>query len=330
MLMRAWPERNPADQAAFAATIQEALGRHDISAVVCRDVKLRRAGRGMKALCPFHSERTPSFYVYDGGANFHCYGCGANGDTIDYIVETRRISFTEALRWLGASDLPVTSPAERAERKKADDAARLQDIADARDFWSRCIRPEGTPAEVYARSRGITMQLPASVRFGNLPPWRDQETMEWADPRPAMVCGVYDRGGEIAGIQRVYLRDGGLAKARMRKPKLTLGRIRGGSMRLGPVQPRVIVCEGPEDGLSLAQEIPGASVWPTLGTGLMPLVDYPDEVREIVVAGQNDDAGRNAAFAAAEALVARGYMVSTMFPASDYKDWNDELCGVRR
>lgn len=323
MLGRASPDR----EAAFRATIADALAAHDISAVVGRDVALRRAGRGMKGLCPLHDERTPSFYVYDGGANFHCYGCGASGDTIDYLMATRRLSFTEALKWLGAADLPVVPMAERERRYREEDAERLRDMADARAFWDQGVDPHGTPAEVYARSRAITMRLPDCVRFGMVPPWRDRDTGEWVAPRPAMLCAIHDRAGEIVGIQRIFLAPDGRGKANMRKPKLTLGRVRGGSMRLGPPQRKVIICEGPEDGLSLAQEIPGAVVWPTLGTGLMGVVEFPDEVREIVVAGQNDRSGREAAEKATETLVARGYLVHAMFPDPRFKDWNAELQG---
>lgn len=332
--MGAWGRvrRTPEQEAAFRASVQAALDLHSISDVVGRDTALKPAGRlAKKGLCVFHKEKTPSFYVYDGGANFHCFGCGANGDTIDYLMRTRNLSFGEAMRWLGASDLPIINEAERIQRKADDQAARAREIADARMFWGQCVDPVGTLGEVYLRqARGITMQLPPSIRYGVIPPWRDRDTDEWVEGRPAVVCAIYDRGGSICGIQRIFLRRDGRDKANMRKPKLTLGRVRGASLRLGPVQRHIITCEGPEDGLSLAGGLPGESVWPALGTGLMPVVEYPEEVCEITVAGQNDDAGREATERAAKALAEQGFKVQIMFPDPNYKDWNDQLRGIRR
>lgn len=238
------------------------------------------------------------------------------------------MTFIEALQWLGGSDLPIIPEAVRAKAAQEDAEARAQAIADAKAFAARCIDPVGTPAEVYARSRGITAALPPSIRFGMLPAWRDRETGEWTKDRPAMVGLCVDGSGDLVAIQRIFLRPDGSGKANMRKPKLTLGRIRGASLRLGPVAPEVIIAEGPEDGLSLMQELPGSSVWVALGTALMPEIEMPPEVRSVVIAGQNDVPGRAAVTRAAEALMLRGLSVKTMFPSPEYRDWNDELRGI--
>jgi hypothetical protein len=77
-----------------------------LSSVIGRDVKLLSAGRNeWKGLCPFHNERTPSFYVLDAKRYFYCFGCSAHGDVFDYVMETRRVSFAEALRMLGSPSL---------------------------------------------------------------------------------------------------------------------------------------------------------------------------------------------------------------------------------
>jgi DNA primase len=328
--MRRGGPRTPADEAAFRAAVEEVRHRHNISDVVSKWAPVKRAGRELVSLCLFHSERTPSMRVNDAHGIFYCFGCGASGDIIELVMMKLGCRFMEALNWLGGANLPHIDPAERILRAERDEATRLREIEDAKRFWSECVSAAGTPAEVYARSRAIVAPLPDSIRFGELPAWRNPESGEWTRPIPAMVCACFDRAGEVVGIQRIFLRDGGRAKARMRKPKLTLGRIRGASLRLGPPQATVIVCEGPEDGLSLAQELPGRSVWPTLGTGLMPAVEYPPEVSEIIIAGQNDKAGVAAAEKAGEALLKQGFAVRTMFPHPDFKDWNDELRGIRR
>lgn len=311
-----------------AREIEDIRLRHALSDIIGGYTKLRRAGRELVGLCPFHPEKSPSFRVNDAKGFYHCFGCGANGDAIKFLRETEGLSFIEALRWLGGSDLPVVSEAVRVKAAQEDAEARRQAIADAKAFAARCVDPAGTPAEVYARARGITAALPPSIRFGMLPAWRDRETGQWSAPRPAMVGLCVNGGGDLVAIQRIFLRPDGGGKAVMRKPKLTLGRIRGASLRLGPVASEVIITEGPEDGLSLMQELPDASVWVALGTALMPEIEMPPEVRSVVIAGQNDAAGHAAVTKAAEALTLRGLSVKTMFPDPQYRDWNDELRGL--
>lgn len=309
--------------------IEEIRLRHALSDVIGRHTKLRRAGREMVGLCPFHSEKSPSFRVNDAKGLYHCFGCGAHGDAIRFLIEIEGFTFLGALQSLAGSDLPIVSESDRVRAAAEDAAARAQAIADAKAFAARCVDPVGTPAEVYARSRGITAPLPASIRFGMLSAWRDRETGEWTQDRPAMVGLCVNGAGELVAMQRIFLRADGSGKASMRKPKLTLGRVRGSALRLGPAASEIVITEGPEDGLSLMQELPGASVWVAMGTALMPEMELPPEVRSAVIAGQNDNAGRAAVAKAAEALTLRGLSVKTMFPAPEFRDWNDELRGIR-
>jgi hypothetical protein len=64
-------------------------------------IKLKKAGRAYKTLCPFHEDKNPSFYVYPDSNRFICYGCGERGDAIDFIMKLKRVSFKEALEYLG-------------------------------------------------------------------------------------------------------------------------------------------------------------------------------------------------------------------------------------
>ena len=322
-------ERYRFDLADLRAAAAEARDLYNLSDLIGRRTKLRPAGREHVGLCPFHSERTPSLHVNDATGLYHCFGCGAGGDAIRFIMASEGVGFTDALRLLGAAGLPPIDPEQRAKAAAEDTAARAEAIAEAAAVWDATFPPAGTPAEVYARSRGITTPLPASIRFGRTPAWRDRETGEVGPDLPAMIGAIVDGAGDLIGVQRIFLSDGGRAKARMKRPKLSLGRVLGGALRLGPVQSEVIVCEGPEDGLTLAQEIPGASVWVTLGTAMMPAVQYPVEVRSIVLAGDNNAAGRAAVEQAALALTDGGYAVRTMYPADGFADFNDMLRGVR-
>jgi DNA primase len=251
----------------------------------------------------------------------------------------------DALRWRGAADLPEVDPAERVRAAEEDAAERAGAIEEASAIWEAARSAAGSPAETYARSRGITMPLPPSIRFAETYAWRDKETGEAGPDLPALIGAVTDGSDQVVAIQRVFLRDGGRAKARMKKPKLSLGRVKGGALKLdrhiarevpdhGLRNPdstyaEIIITEGPEDGLSIAQEMPDRRVWVALGTAFMPEIQFPPEVRSIVIAGQNDGPGRAAVAKAAEALVLRGYVVRTMFPDSAFKDWNDQLRGIR-
>ncbi len=84
------------------ATIQQILSRIDIIDVVGSFVKLKKRGTNFLGLCPFHNERTPSFTVSPSKEIFKCFGCGKSGNTISFIMEHEKLSYVEALRWLGA------------------------------------------------------------------------------------------------------------------------------------------------------------------------------------------------------------------------------------
>ena len=128
------------------------------------------------------------------------------------------------------------------------------------------------------------------------------------------------------GIQRAYLDEGG-AKAKFAKVKLPLGRVSGGAIRLGPVCEQVTVCEGLEDGLSLAQ--PGAgSVWVAAGASMLPAMQFPPAVRSVVIGADGDEAREREALKAGAAYAARGISVRIIRPLAGFKDFNAELQGA--
>lgn len=75
--------------------IADVKARTDLAALVGRDVELKASGRAKWGLCPFHFERTASFKIEHG--NFHCFGCGAHGDAVDYLIETHGMAFSDAV-----------------------------------------------------------------------------------------------------------------------------------------------------------------------------------------------------------------------------------------
>ena len=317
----------------FERIVQEAKARHNLSDIVGRHTTLKKRGaRELVGLCCFHTERTPSLEVNDAKGTYHCHGCGEGGDAISFLVKQEGMRFTEAVQWLLGDELPVISEAERAQRKAADERETAERITLARSIWARTVPLQGTPAEVYLRSRAITFTPPESVRFVMTPRWRNAETGEVGRDHPALACALQNAAGAVVGVQCVFLQDGGRRKYERERPdgtkgkaKLTFGVIVGSALRLGPVAEHLIVCEGPEDGLTLAQDQRERSVWVACGTALMSRIEYPPEVRSVCFAGDNGTAGRAAVAEAREAALAAGLKPSEAYPDPLFKDWNEQL-----
>ncbi|HEX7078031.1 MAG TPA: DNA primase [Candidatus Eisenbacteria bacterium] len=141
----------------------------DIVALVGEKVPLRRAGRSWKGLCPFHSERTPSFTVNPERQVWHCFGCGKGGDAFAWVMEIEKATFPEALERL-AERAGIALP--RAERGPGD-AARdrlYQANALALDFFMASLRsPAGAPARAYLAGRGFDDAILDAFQIGWAP-----------------------------------------------------------------------------------------------------------------------------------------------------------------
>jgi len=280
-------------------------------------VRLQRAGNEWKGCCPFHADRSPSFTIYSGGERFQCFGCGASGDVLDFVQRAYGLNMPEAARMLGAGDIPQLAMPTLAPAGKSDRTPEAQAI------WERAIPAAGTLAEAYLGFRGISPPFPPDIRFSWLP-------CGSSSPLPCLVAAVRDVAGNVTGIQRIYLRSDGRGKAELRKAKLSLGLVAGGAIRLGELDAsgNVAVCEGPEDGLSLLEML-GGPVWVAAGASFLPLMQFPVEVRSVVIGADNDAAGEGAAQKAAHAFAGRGLTVRIIRPLAGFKDFNDELRGAQ-
>ena len=290
---------------------------HPLPVVVGASIKLERVGNEFRGCCPFHSDRSPSFTIFANGMRWYCFGCGAHGDVLDYLQRLHGIGLRQAADLLGAGELPkVNLPAlptdDRADR-----------IEEARERWRAAQPIEDTLAERYLRARGITIALPATLRFGRLPYGRR------GPEHPVLLAAVANVDGRLAGVQRTYLNPAGTGKAAVPKPKLSLGRVAGGAIRLAPPSRDLIICEGLEDGLSLAQELQ-RPVWVAAGASMLPAMQFPRDVRSIAIGGDADDAGRAAAQKAGDAYVARGLAARIFYPQGGAKDWNQMLLEAAR
>ena len=139
-----------------AGFLDELRARTPIAAVIGRRVKLTRNGRLWKACCPFHGEKTPSFVVYDD--HYHCFGCGAHGDAVSFVMQSQGASFIEAVEQLAAEaglDVPQPAPDAAASEKRRLDLHAVLEAA-AAVFQRRLFLPEGARALAYLRGRGLT------------------------------------------------------------------------------------------------------------------------------------------------------------------------------
>jgi DNA primase len=151
--------------------LDELRARTSLSAVVGRTVKLQRAGREWKAPCPFHNEKTPSFYVNDEKGFYHCFGCGVHGDAIRWLTDAGGLPFMEAVKELADhAGMEVPAPDPRAQ-EKAEQAAGLHDVMEAAQNWfeAQLGEMEGAQARSYLETRGVSEATRRRFGFGYAP-----------------------------------------------------------------------------------------------------------------------------------------------------------------
>jgi DNA primase len=153
------------------AFLDELRARTLLSAVIGRTVKLTRAGREFKACCPFHKEKTPSFYVNDDKGFYHCFGCSAHGDAIRWLTDARGLPFMDAVKELAdAAGIEVPAPDPRAQAR-AERANSLYDVTAAAQAWfeEQLGGLEGAEARAYLAQRGISEATRRRFGFGYAP-----------------------------------------------------------------------------------------------------------------------------------------------------------------
>jgi DNA primase len=151
--------------------LEELRTRLALSDVVSKRLRLIRAGREFKAPCPFHNEKSPSFYVNDQKGFFHCFGCGAHGDVIGFVMRHDNLAFPEAVEHLaGEAGLPVPRPTEE-DRHHYERRKTLHDLVEqaARWFEQQLHAPAGRAGLDYLQRRGLDTDSMARFRLGYAP-----------------------------------------------------------------------------------------------------------------------------------------------------------------
>jgi DNA primase len=282
--------------------IREAQKRHPLSSLIGRGVALKKRGGDYWGLCPFHKESTASFKVSDSRGAYYCFGCGAKGGAIGWVMVTENLDFVAAVTTLLDGTMPAVKPAPPRQEQEVEDQEDTFNVRLARRIWGEAVTIAHTPAEFYLRGRGITIPSPPSLRYHAQVLWG-----EWHrnDPEqniylPALIAGVQDPAGRVTAVHRIYLDPSTLANEApqpwpLEPRKSLLGAVKGGAIRLTPIAARMGTAEGVETALSVVQAglAPVAGFWCGIDTGHMAAIAWPEWVDRLDIYCDRDRADPN-------------------------------------
>ncbi|MET0332264.1 MAG: DNA primase [Dyella sp.] len=185
--------------------IDELLTRVDIVDVIERRVPMKKAGREWTACCPFHNERSPSFYVSPAKQFFHCFGCGAHGSAIKFLMDYDRLEFPDAVEELAQSvglKVPYEGNRDAAPRE---DKTDLYALLDGAARWYQNALPQSTQAQDYCASRGLDQDTIARFRLGWAPAGYDGVIKALGDNDKRLA--LLNEAGMVASNERGHRYD---------------------------------------------------------------------------------------------------------------------------
>lgn len=313
--------------------IDELLNRVDIVDVIDARVPLKKAGREYSACCPFHNEKTPSFTVSQAKQFYHCFGCGAHGSAIGFLMDYEHMEFPEAVEELARAaglEVPREAGAARQDQHRLDTHFTLLERAER--FYRSQLRehPQASKAVEYLKNRGLSGEIAKQFGLGYAPPgWdsllrhlgSDAQAQELALELGLLIRrddgGLYDRfrdrimfpirdrrgrtiafGGRVLGDEKPkYMNSPESVVFHKGEQLYGLFEARKVNQKLE----RLLVVEGYMDVVALAQFGMNNAV-ATLGTATTPehLERLYRTVKEVVFCFDGDNAGRRAAWRALE------------------------------
>jgi DNA primase len=318
--------------------IQDLLGRVDIVEVVDRYVKLKRAGANYVACCPFHSEKSPSFTVSPTKQFYHCFGCGAHGTAVGFLMEHGGMGFVDAVKDLAQAvgmKVPEEPRSEQSQRR-AQQGESLHDVLLRAAQHYRNQLKDAPQAIAYLKKRGLSGEIAKRFGIGYVPDeWQnlatafsDYDGKALAEAgltktnedgrrydvfRNRVMFPIVDVRGNVIGFGGRVLEGGSADSAAQSSPKylnspetpvFEKGRELYGlyqARRAIRDAGRVLVVEGYMDVVALAQSGVEYAV-ATLGTATTPVhvQKLLRQADEIVFCFDGDSAGRRAAWRALE------------------------------
>jgi DNA primase len=146
-------------------TIEALLARVDLVALLEPSVRLKKNGTNYTGLCPFHQEKTPSFSVNPNKQFFHCFGCGAHGDAIDFVARQQNLGFLEAVEWLAAQH---GIPLETIQSNQENFNPLYQLLGAVAEYYQQQLRqdPQGQLARHYLEKRGLSPKTLVEFKIG--------------------------------------------------------------------------------------------------------------------------------------------------------------------
>jgi len=180
------------------SVLEEIKSRLDIVEVISEYIPLRKAGQNYKALCPFHTEKTPSFMVSPTRQIYHCFGCGSGGDVFTFLIKYENLSFEEAADVLAKKAGVTLKRFQKDELKKGERETLLNLHRDALLFYQKSLL-QSSPAIEYLRKRGINSEAQRLFSLGYAPQKVD-----------ALFSHLKDKGYELESIKKAGLVSSGV------------------------------------------------------------------------------------------------------------------------
>ena len=145
--------------------IAELKYRSDISEIASSYMQLKRRGRNLVGLCPFHGEKTPSFNIYSENGSFYCFGCGVGGDVITFVMKIENLDYMEAVKFL-AQRAGMTVPEDAVDDSMSKLRTRIYEAnrEAARFYYSQLFTQQGSAALNYLKGRALSDKT--ITRFG--------------------------------------------------------------------------------------------------------------------------------------------------------------------
>lgn len=268
------------------------------------------------ALCPFHDDRNPSLSVTK--EYYHCFSCGAHGDSLDFLINLRGLSFKDALKEI--EHYSNTAPIVVKEEIKVDNSVALQ--SQLNEIWNTAVFASNDKPYLKNRWRIDKIDIPSlkyhpHLKYTSI----GNEELFY----PALLSRIQDKFGNFIGLQRTYLSDDCAFKRDISIVRKILGRLSGGYVVLEEytANNKLYIGEGVESVFSakLLNKGGEGSYYAALSSTNLP--DIPSRFDTIIVVADNDEAG--SAFARRIKEKYGALKVSVIFPEKQYKDFNDEL-----
>jgi DNA primase len=325
-----------------------------ISSLVAQRVPLKRTGKTLSGLCPFHNERTPSFTVNDQRGTFHCFGCSAHGDVFGWFMRTEGLSFPAAIERVASEagiDLPerprhAPRPAPAPPEPAAPRLPTQREIEAAeRRAWHI-----GAAARIWAAAGPLNGIARAYLTGRHLWPLPDEahqvlRSTQLKHPatglvHPVLLARVDGPDGSLRAVHRTYLTAEGVKLSgadqdgHALNAKLALGPIDGCAIRLSPPVPHLGFAEGIETALA-AWKLTGVPCWACISAGELQRQAPPFDVGRATIFADRDDpkgkpegTGLRAARVLQAELRRQGVPSEIRLPSEPWGDYADVLADL--